>query len=136
MELGKHRDEWKELVDLRIEDADVLLRNGRYDAAYYVAGYAVECALKARFTRVLEGFFPPRQSLYTHDLKALLLAAKLDDTLKEDSKANPLLRREWEVVASWSEDSRYNGKGQEAATEAKDMVKAVRGVVKWIEKYW
>jgi hypothetical protein len=36
MERGKHRDEWRKLCEVRIQDAEVLLRNGRYDAAYYL----------------------------------------------------------------------------------------------------
>jgi hypothetical protein len=64
MERGKHRDELQKLSDTRIEDAEVLRRNRRYDAAYYLAGYAVECALKARIVRVLKDCFPPKQSLY------------------------------------------------------------------------
>jgi hypothetical protein len=30
-----------------LQDAEALLQGGRYDAAYYLAGYAVECAIKA-----------------------------------------------------------------------------------------
>jgi len=32
---------------MRLKDAEVLLQKGRNEAAYYLAGYAVECALKA-----------------------------------------------------------------------------------------
>jgi hypothetical protein len=41
MERGKRRDDWQKLCETRIEDAEVLLKNGRNDAAYYLAGYAV-----------------------------------------------------------------------------------------------
>jgi HEPN domain-containing protein len=35
------------LSRLRIRDAKILLKNGAHESAYYLAGYAVECALKA-----------------------------------------------------------------------------------------
>ena len=48
MERGKSREEWQKLCDARIADAGSLLEGRRYDAACYLTGYAVECALKAR----------------------------------------------------------------------------------------
>ncbi len=131
MERGKHRDQWQRLTQSRLEDAEVLLKNGRYDAAYYLAGYAVECALKARIVRVLEGYFPPKQNLYTHNLKLLLDGAELAEDIVEE--VDPLIRGQWDIVTSWSEESRYNPQDQEAA---EDMLKAVRGVIEWIKKYW
>ena len=35
------------LADAKIKEAQALYRSGRYDGACYLAGYAVECALKA-----------------------------------------------------------------------------------------
>ena len=35
------------LAQTRIDDAGVLLAQSRWDAAYYLAGYAVECSLKS-----------------------------------------------------------------------------------------
>lgn len=37
-----------------LADARLLARNGRYDGAVYVCGYAVEIALKARICRTLK----------------------------------------------------------------------------------
>ncbi len=42
------------LTEDRLKDAGVLLANGRYGAAYHLAGYAVECALKACFAKLTE----------------------------------------------------------------------------------
>ena len=42
----KRRD-LRELALLRLKEAQVLLANGCWSGAYYLAGYAVECALKA-----------------------------------------------------------------------------------------
>jgi hypothetical protein len=42
-----NRAEFQKLADLRAREAGVLLAARCYDGAYYLAGYAVECALKA-----------------------------------------------------------------------------------------
>jgi HEPN domain-containing protein len=44
---GKHRFELRQLAEDRIADAAILLAGGRWSGAYYLAGYAVECGLKA-----------------------------------------------------------------------------------------
>ena len=64
----------------RVRDAQALLRARRFDGAFYLAGYAIEVALKARICRTLRwsGFpetsseFNGLQSLRTHDLEILL----------------------------------------------------------------
>jgi HEPN domain-containing protein len=55
-----NRRDFQKLALIRIEDARVLFRGGRYDAAYYLAGYAVECALKACIAKqTMRHDFPP-----------------------------------------------------------------------------
>jgi HEPN domain len=41
------RKDFQELAKVRLKEANALFRLGLYDGAYYLAGYAVECALKA-----------------------------------------------------------------------------------------
>jgi len=48
--LGKCLDLYR-LTAARLEDARILLHQNRAQAAYYLAGYAVECALKACIAR-------------------------------------------------------------------------------------
>jgi HEPN domain-containing protein len=38
--------ELQQMAEVRIKDAKALLDAGRWEFAYYVAGYSVECALK------------------------------------------------------------------------------------------
>jgi HEPN domain-containing protein len=55
-----NRRDFQKLALIRIADAQVLFQNGRYDAAYYLAGYAVECALKACIAKqTMRHDFPP-----------------------------------------------------------------------------
>ncbi|HEY6348036.1 MAG TPA: HEPN domain-containing protein [Candidatus Angelobacter sp.] len=54
-----NRIDLQNLAEERLQDAEVLLANGRYSAAHYIVGYVVECALKAciaKLTRV-EDFY-------------------------------------------------------------------------------
>lgn len=45
------RKELQALVALRVREAKVLLKNDFPDGAYYLAGYAAECAIKACIAR-------------------------------------------------------------------------------------
>ncbi|MCP5119377.1 MAG: HEPN domain-containing protein, partial [bacterium] len=42
-----NRTDFQNLALERLDDAKVLLDGGRYNGAYYLSGYVVECALKA-----------------------------------------------------------------------------------------
>ena len=78
-----NRDDFQRLAETRLEDAKALLKAGRFDAAYYLGGYAVECALKvciAKATR--RGEFPDKKkvdSSYTDNLRELMKVARLDE---------------------------------------------------------
>jgi hypothetical protein len=49
------------LAETRRRDAEVLLLSGQYSGAYYLTGYAVECALKAIVaSRFVQGAIPPK----------------------------------------------------------------------------
>ncbi len=139
MALGKHRDEWKRLAQTRLDDAEVLVKNARYDAAYYLAGYALECAVKARIAGLfLEGYFPPKpkyiqDSVYTHDLDKLHVAAGLKEVFAQESESSDEFRKQWETVGNWSEQSRYDTQDQKTA---EDMLEAARGVVECIRQFW
>jgi HEPN domain-containing protein len=69
-----NRADFQALAVERCDDADVLLQSGRFACAYYIAGYAVECALKAIIAhQTKEDDFPRKdsQQYYTHDLSRL-----------------------------------------------------------------
>lgn len=133
MEPLKHRDQWRKLSEIRIADAEVLLASERYDAAYYLAGYAVECALKARIVRVLEGYFPPKKNLYTHKLVELLEAADRKEEFEKIAANDENFRRKWELVGRWTEESRYETYDSKSTS---DMLDAVREIVQCIRRYW
>ena len=134
------RADFKKLALTRLADAKSLLRSRRYGAAYYVAGYAVECALKASLARKTRRYeFPPKpgevsKSYYTHDLQKLAQASDLAGKLEGGS---PKLQRYWSIVKDWGEDSRYDA---DAGKKARDILKAIDdpadGVLECIKQYW
>jgi HEPN domain-containing protein len=76
----------KKLAQMRYEDANVLHAGKRYSGAYYLAGYAVECALKACIAgNVKKGDFPDRETVnksWSHNLESLVGIAGLGTELK------------------------------------------------------
>jgi HEPN domain-containing protein len=65
------RQDLRELALRRLKEAQVLFDGGCWAGAYYLAGYAVECALKACIAKGTERFeFPDQKrvnSSYTLD---------------------------------------------------------------------
>ncbi len=96
------RRDFQRLAELRAEEARILVRNRKQQGAYYLAGYAVECGLKAciaKQTRKHE--FPPdrdyAREIYTHNLSKLLQQAGLEMQLQNEMKASPTLANNWNV---------------------------------------
>ena len=137
-----NRSDFQKLANIRIQDAQVLLKTGvNSSGAYYLAGYAVECALKACIAKTTkEGDWPPTQSevqkMYTHSLKALLDLAISDEELNK-SKTNVALTAHLAVVKDWSEQKRYEESTQ---LQAETLIIAITdtkdGVLPWIQQYW
>ena len=134
------RRDFQRLADLRAREAGVLARSRNQQGAFYLGGYAIECALKARIARETRRHeFPPKKSfvraVYSHDLENLLKLAGLQDQLEKDMKANPGLAANWGVVKSWKEESRYVTSG----LKGKDFFDAIvgpDGVLPWIKQRW
>jgi hypothetical protein len=59
----------------RLSDAETFLNARKYSGAYYLAGYSIECALKACIARRVKRYdFPLKDAAkyYTHDLEELV----------------------------------------------------------------
>jgi HEPN domain-containing protein len=115
-----NKNELENLADIRIKEAEVLLKAKCYHGAYYLAGYALECTLKACIAKQIKEFdFPVRKltnDSYTHDLNKLLLTAGLKQQLDEQEKLNKDFKLNWAVALMWSEESRYEyGIGEQDA---------------------
>jgi hypothetical protein len=107
-----NRKDFQALSRTRINEARALLELKHYSEAYYLAGYAVECALKACIANETARFdFPPdrkrTEEVYRHAASELLRAARLQSLLDKARDLDPRLDANWTVVASWCEPSRY-----------------------------
>jgi HEPN domain-containing protein len=105
------RVDFRNLAELRVQDAKVLIDNGQYDAGYYVAGYAVECALKAVIAGQTRQYqFPDlglARRVHTHNIRDLLEASGIREKVEQEFARDPELLLNWETVLQWSEGSRY-----------------------------
>ena len=76
--MANERAVFRQIADLRLDEAKVLLRENQPSGAYYLAGYAIECALKAIIAKQFRGDEIPDKALVnrvdTHDLSELLSA--------------------------------------------------------------
>lgn len=131
------RKDFQKLSRVRLVEARILLDQGCYSGAYYLAGYAVECALKACIARETRRHdFPPRDAreFYVHHLPKLLEFAKLHKAILEEAVE---IRLNWDFVKQWNEGSRYEIKSD---SDALALLRAIEdrryGVLTWIRKYW
>jgi HEPN domain-containing protein len=137
-----NRADFQQLANDRVADARVLLTAKRWAAAYYLAGYAVECALKACVITYLmrTDQFPERkfsEQCWTHSLTQLLGLAGLKADLASASAADPDLLDNWDAVKDWSEASRYVHTPKARAEELYDAVADRKhGVLPWIKTHW
>ncbi|WP_368985793.1 HEPN domain-containing protein [Caldifermentibacillus hisashii] len=113
-----NRKELQELAEIRIKEAEILLKSECYDGAYYMAGYSIGCALKAWIAKsTKEHDFPDKKiadKVHTHDLVRLL--GVLDVQVPEEIKFN------WFIVKDWSEKARYE---KYSMVEASDLLAAI-----------
>jgi HEPN domain-containing protein len=135
------RRDLRALSRVRLSEARALLTAGLPDGAYYLAGYAVECALKACIAKETRRYeFPEKKRVnasHTHDLKELIRIAELQSELRAAVDNDPLLLKYWDVVQLWSEQSRY---GRQSTEGAQALIEAAgdrsHGVIKWVKHYW
>ena len=137
-----NRQDFKRLAEQRVRDAEVLLAGRRYAAAYYLCGYAVECALKACIAkRTRRSEFPDRKTVnkrHTHDLNVLVELAELEDTRVSRCKNDPAFKLSWQAVEDWSERDRYEyGVTRRQAADLCDAVTdGNHGVLTWLMNFW
>ncbi len=132
-----NRDDFKDIACIRFEEAKVLLDNQRYDGAYYLSGYVIECGLKACIAKQVKEFeFPDKklaQDCYTPDLAKLIKTAGLQTVLDNETKR---FQVNWGVVKDWTEESRYQKHLEKAA---RDIYSAIaeqgNGVFEWV-RHW
>ena len=136
-----NRIDFQEIAEIRLREAKALLASGFPEGAYYLAGYAVECALKSCIAkRTREHDFPDKKLVndsHSHDLAKLLQLAELKIDLDTAMQGNAAMQSSWDAIQDWSETSRYERRNTQ---EAADLLQAVEdqagGLLPWIKLRW
>ncbi|HIB4961157.1 TPA: HEPN domain-containing protein [Klebsiella pneumoniae] len=137
-----NKSDLESLTSIRMQEAKCLLNNGLYHGAYYLCGYAIECALKACIAKgVLQYQFPDKklaQDSHNHDLEKLMKVANLQISFQNLTSSDPSFNVNWAVIKDWSEQFRYNITINQLMAE--QLINAAEnnqsGVLKWIKSHW
>jgi HEPN domain-containing protein len=136
-----NRVELQQLANDRILDAKALIASKRWAGAYYLAGYAVECAVKACIAKLMKSEEYPDKSFaekcWTHNLPQLISLAGLKTDFDAAMQADPDLLENWDTVKEWNESSRYARKSK---ADAEDLYESItdkkHGVLSWLKLRW
>lgn len=121
------KKEIRELINLRLKDADALITKRRYSTAIYISGYAIELALKFKICKIFKfkQGFPENKTeftIYQNNIKSkqLLLGAVTQIKEIKNHDLNKLLfysgaeyqiklnyLSEWNLIVSWNPEMRY-----------------------------
>ena len=135
------KDDLKKLAQLRLEDAIYLFQANRSSSAYYLAGYAIELALKACIAELIQPRVIPDKAFlnafYTHKFDTLVSTAGLLPSYNMAIKADPLFGTNWAIASKWTEESRYQ---LWDPMSAGSIINAVadhdHGVFEWVKRHW
>lgn len=121
---------FREVALQRFEDAEVLLANSRTNGAMYLAGYAIECMLKAlllahapasQHPRILKSF----RGKMGHDLEGLKRALQ-----RKGITIPAQVVRRLASVNTWSTELRYLP-GRRKWQEAKGILVVAEEIIAW-----
>jgi HEPN domain-containing protein len=133
----------QQLAKLRLDEAKQLAREGHSSGAYYLAGYSIECALKALIAAQFREHEIPDKALvdkiYTHNLAALLSLSGLGEVFDNARQDDPGLDRRWSIVKNWSEQARYSIWTEAQALAMIDAIDGdgkFGGLFQWLSARW
>lgn len=136
-----NRKVFQELTRIRVQEAHILLEADQFPGAYYLIGYAVECALKACVSKQVKRYdFPDKKIIndaHTHELEKLVGIAGLATDFKQDRQKDGNLEANWAVVKDWKESFRYDlGITRQQAFYLFSACTGRNGVLQWIKRRW
>ena len=155
----KNPGEIKKLADERLSEAEILCAAGKYEGAFYLAGYSVELMLEAKicdhwgvynlFDEQCEiaNIGAIRKTVQIHDIRLLFIFSGLRTKLQSDMFLGnrELMELYGYLIAGtgkhenclWSEQVRYQpigSKKPEDVLRVIELLKGERGLLKWIEQ--
>jgi hypothetical protein len=137
-----NRKDLQEISKIRTKEAKTLLAAGHFPGAYYLAGYAIECALKACIAKQIKRHeFPDKylaNDAWIHSIEKLKNLAGLDAELKAAMLLDRNLELNWAVAKDWKESSRYDASiSQRQATDLYNAcITRKVGILSWVKKRW
>lgn len=144
----------KEIAWDKLDEASILLKNKKFDGAFYLAGYSVELMLKYK---ICESWGVPnlfdfddknvgnyisklRGVVKIHNLLILLVLSALKVKFDVEKARDKKLLKAYSLLSlmfdKWSEHVRYLPSGSANPNEVKqliDLLKNKKGLLKWIE---
>lgn len=151
----RNSNEIKQLAYERLSEAQILCDNGKYDGAFYLAGYSIELMLKAKICQHLDiddlfdtqcqiqGISEVRKAVKTHDIGILLifsgLISKFDIAKSTDitlAEINSLLFTS-SGRCLWNEQIRYQPCGSQEPENVQRFISLLQhkeGLLQWIAK--
>lgn len=139
----------RDIAKTRLNESKALVSAALYDGAFYLAGYSVELALKAKICDTLDIpnlFDESFRSGGAGEIQRIFKIHKLDDLMLlsgnrrnfEQAKAsNPALHANWMIIAEkWNEHCRYMCCNTKSQLDAQELIEAIgdnkNGVLTWI----
>jgi hypothetical protein len=116
---------WIRVANERAADARTLCAQNRSVAAVYLAGYAVECSLKAYLQRVGRGF--PTSGPAGHDLRELWKVSRFRLADLGDSQGNRTY-----FIERWNTGLRYNDT-LDTALDAGVLIEGAVQLAGWVQ---
>jgi HEPN domain-containing protein len=121
-------------VDQRFLEAETLLRNGHTTGAVYLAGYAVECALKAALLSAVRAADHARWvERFRKEIKHDLVWLRTELRAKHAVLPDRINVRFITVRSNWSTDMRYTP-GVRREQDARDFLVSAAEIVKWCKE--
>jgi hypothetical protein len=117
----------------RLEEAKVLSDAGYEEGTFYLAGYSIELALKARVCQHLDipNLFYDSPlindlKVKTHDINTLLLLSGIRKKFEAERIKNVNLSRNWSlIIKTWKPECRYAYCGSKTKKEATNLIDAI-----------
>lgn len=129
-------------------EAEILLGNSKHEGVFYLAGYAIEFALKAviclrldvemydQSSKSNQKDISPKVSnaFLTHNLRDLLILSGLKRQLEREQTIDPNFATAWSEVSLWNEQRRYDSGCTEQVANA--FLSDAKTLLAWISNYW
>ena len=150
----KNPVEIKKLAYERLNEAKILCDAGKYDGAFYLAGYSIELMLKAKICERFDvdnlfdenvnkdGINKVRNAVKLHDVGLLLTFSGLRKKLDVEKATNRVLNTtitrlfDAENKCLWDEKSRYQPIGSQNPDDVKELISLLldeEGLIQWIQ---